>query len=184
MNYYTLLILLFVSLYTKGQTLKEGMDVFTNSYAIKYLEPYTDTDNYDVWLPAEPGGSSRYLANPCVENSSVKFKEGVNTSVLENITKLIKEDPNALLPYFDSDEHKIAAFVLFLYTYTLRAEGCSIPAFFDILWILYPDGEIHPDTKKKYPTLTENEIHLISWDDGKKSVQAKKMFQDFLEKKE
>lgn len=110
-NSFILLLMLFVSVNINSQTLEDGMNLFTNTYVIKHVSPYTDTENYDVWEPGKVGGHSRYLKDPCNENSSVDFKDSVDQDVLNNLKSLIKENPEKLLPYFDSDTHKFSAFV-------------------------------------------------------------------------
>lgn len=178
-NYFRILVMLLVSLNINSQTLDEGMILFTNTYIIKYIEPYTDVVNYDVWEPAEEV-HSKYLKDPSNENSSITFKESVDEIVLNNLKKLIKENPQNLSPYFDSDTHKFSAFVLFLYTYGIRAEGCKISSFLGLLPVIYPDGELSINTKEGYPLLSENEILLKLWNFQETSVEAKQMFTDFL----
>lgn len=69
---------------------------------------------------------------------------------------------------------------MFLYTYGIRAEKCSISTFFDALWLFYPQGETSIDLKNKFPLFTENEILLRLWGTSSTISDAKQMFTDFL----
>lgn len=108
MKKYIIIVLFAVFNKLNAQTIDQLMQGYDNLYALEHIELFTKPQNevnYDIYGELAPPKHHR----------SLKIIN-VDTSWLQNITNLVKQDPTILYSYLDGDTQNLAAYILLLHS--------------------------------------------------------------------